>query len=89
MKDIFVQTYLNIINEGAYSQKYLDSIAREEQDRYNEVHHFVKKIDKNPQMLKDPEVISRIANCWWYLPADKAEEWKPIVDEFYKSIKRS
>ena len=86
--NIFEETYLKLINESRYSKQYIASLEREEQDRANQIHHFLKEIDKNPQMLKDPEVISRLANCWWYLPYDKCKEYKPLIDEFYKSLKK-
>lgn len=84
----FEEVYLQIINESRYSKQYITSLEREEQDRANQMHHFLKQIDNNPQMLKDPEVISRLANCWYLLPYDKYQEYKPLMDEFYKSLKR-
>ena len=57
MKDIFTESYLGILN-NAYSKKYIEMHEKEEEDRYNWIHHFIKKIEKNPQMLKDPEVVS-------------------------------
>lgn len=88
MKDIFTQAYLGILN-NAYSKKYIEMHEKEEEDRSNWVHHFVKQIEKNPQMLNDPETVSKLANCYWYLPADKAKEYKPYIDKFYKGLKKS
>ena len=87
MKDIFTESYLSLIN-NAYSKKYIASIQKQEQDRTNWVHHFVKQIEKNPQMLNDPETVSKLANCYWYLPSDKAKEYKPYIDKFYASLKK-
>lgn len=76
------------INLNAYSQKYINSLEKEQEDRTNWVHHFIKKIDKNPDLLNDFETVSMLANNYWYLPADKAKEYKPYIDKFYKSLKK-
>ena len=86
--NIFEETYLKLINESRYSKHYIASLEKEEQDRANWIHHFIKQIDKNPQMLNDFETVSKLANNYWYLPADKAKEWKPYIDKFYTSLKK-